>query len=118
MALVLCTGVDPALTNTRKLILESAGHHVIIGIGDPAITSACKKHKFDVAVIGQAITTKDKKQIMALVRQHCPAAKVLELYPSYEGKILEDADFWLEVPVKVPAKLAEAVSALAGKSQK
>lgn len=117
MALVLCSGVDLALMNTRKLIIESVGHRVVLGIGEPGIASVCKKHKFDVAVIGQAITTKEKKHIMALIRQHCPSAKILELYPSYEGKVLEDADSWLEVPVNIPARLAETVTALAAESR-
>jgi hypothetical protein len=115
MALVLCTGDDRTLINARRFILESAGHKVVIGMGEPAVTAACKEHKFDVAVIGQS---GEKKQIMAIVRQHCPFTKVLELYPPYEGRVLHDADLWLEVPVNIPAKLAETVNALAVKSRK
>lgn len=117
MALVLCTGVDDALLNSRKLILEAVGHKVVLALGEWAIVQVCQKHNFDVAVIGQVITTREKQHIMALVRKHCPSAKVLELYPSYMGKVLEDADSWLEVPARIPQTLAETVTALAGESR-
>ena len=34
MALVLCTGSDPAVMATRKLILEQAGHTVVLASND------------------------------------------------------------------------------------
>jgi len=114
MALVLCTGVDFALVRTRQLILQRAGHTVVIAMNESAVVSACEQHEFDVAVIGQTVSSQTKRQLGSLVRQHCPTAKVLELYRFSLGKVLEDADEWLEVPVDVPQELAERVSALAG----
>ena len=113
MALVLCTGVDPALMRTRQLILQKAGHNVITARDTVEIMQVCKQHKFDVAVIGQAITSKVKQHIMSVVRECNPTAKVLELYRFSTGKVLEDADAWLEVPADVPQELAERVTALA-----
>ena len=113
MALVLCTGVDPVLMKTRQLILEQAGHKVIAAVDQFEVIAACQQHAFEVVIIGQAITNQVKRQIMALVRQHCPKAKVLELYRFSWGRILDDADAWLEVPVDVPKDLAERVAALA-----
>jgi CheY-like chemotaxis protein len=118
MALVLCTGVDPALIETRKLILERAGHEVVTASDESSVTIACREHSFDVAVIGQAVSAKVKRQIMTLIRRHCPAAKVLELYRYNVGKTLENADSWLEVPSDVPQELAERVTALASKAKK
>jgi hypothetical protein len=43
-----------------------------------------------------------KKIIASLIREHCPSAKIMELYPPYEGKVIENADAWLEVPADVP----------------
>ena len=117
MALVLCTGVHRNLVETRKLILEDAGHTVITALSESTIEHACEHHNFDVAVIGQAITTNEKTRFLAIIRQHCPAVKVLELYPSYLGKALEAADDWLQVPLDVPPELAERVTALAKSSR-
>lgn len=111
MALVLCTGVNEMLIRSRKLILEGAGHTVVTAMSDAAVIDACDKNLFDVAVIGQGVSPTDKERILMLVRQHCPSAKVLELYAV--TKRLEGADDLLSVPAKVPVELAERVAALA-----
>jgi CheY-like chemotaxis protein len=116
MALVLCTGVDQSLIATRKLILEQAGHRVVTAMTDREVESACRDNTFDVAVIAQSISRAHKQRIFELVRRHAPEVKVLELYPPYLGKILPQADDWLQVPVDVPPELAERVDALANKS--
>ena len=116
IALVLCTGVHHNLVETRKLILEDAGHTVITATSESAIEHACEQHNFEVAVIGQAISTNEKSHFLAIIRRHCPAAKVLELYPPYLGRTLQSADDWLQVPLDVPPDLAEHVTALAAKS--
>jgi len=113
MALVLCTGVDPVLIKTRQLILQQAGHTVITAVDESAVTTACQQHTFEVAVIGQAVSPMVKRQIMELIRKHCPTAKILELYQFSTSRILEDADSWLAVPAEVPQELAERVTALA-----
>ena len=115
MALVLCTGVDPVLMRTRQLILEHAGHTVVTAGDESEIIAACRQHEFDVAVIGQAVSTKVKRQIMTAIRQCRPTIKVLELYRCPTGKSLDNADAWLEVPTDVPQELAERVAALAAK---
>ena|SRR5215510_7624028 len=113
MALVLCTGVDPVLVKTRQLILQQAGHTVVTAMDESAVTSVCQQHKFDVVVIGQAASPTVKRQILELIREHCPTAKVLELYRFSSNRVLEDADSWLAVPADVPQELAERVTALA-----
>ena len=118
MALVLCTGIDAVLITTRQLILEQAGHQVVTATHEFAITAACQEHKFDVAVIGQAVSARAKQRILALIRKHCGSAKILELYRFNTGKILEDADSWLEVPADVPQELAARVTTLATEVRK
>jgi two-component SAPR family response regulator len=112
MALVLCTGVDPVLMKTRQLILENAGHTVIPASDDREVKTVCSLHKFDVAVIGQNISVKVKDRVLELVREHCPAVKVLELYPQYASKSLKNADGWLRMPAD-PEELVDAVNSLA-----
>jgi CheY-like chemotaxis protein len=115
VALVLCTGIDPSLLRTRKLILEKAGHTVVTASDQRDVVAACKNHEFNVAVIGQTVSTKSKRSISSLVRQNCPSAKILELYQANHGPALPagEADAWLEVPTDVPQDLAAQVSKLA-----
>jgi CheY-like chemotaxis protein len=117
MAHVLCTGVDEVLVKTRRLILEAAGHIVTTALNPPELDSALQTGKYDIAVIGQAMFPDEKQRIFAAIRQRCPSAKVLELYPEHRGKTLPDADDWLQVPVDVPPQLAERVTALASRKQ-
>ena len=114
MALVLCTGVDLSLAHTRRLILERAGHTVVLALDEPTLLAACERNKFDVAVVGQTVSAKIKRRIARQVRENCPNAKLLELYNLSTGKVLEDADAWLEVLADVPQELATRVGALAG----
>ena len=112
MALILCTGANPVLMATRQLILERSGHKVISVNAQDALITACNEHAFDVAVIGQALAAPVKKRVFSLIREHCPSAKVLELYTNSTNKVLENADSWLEAPVDVPQEFAERVNAL------
>lgn len=113
MAMVLCTGEDPSLMATREMILRKAGHQVVATPFGANLVDVCRQHEFDVAVIGQTVKKHDKAWILNVIREHCPATKVLELYSPTTGKLLPEADAWLRVPSDVPADLAETVSALA-----
>jgi hypothetical protein len=77
------------------------------------VTAACKYNHFEVAVIGQGASSEMKRLIARLVHQYCPSAKMLELYPPYQSRTLEDADSWLEVPASAPKDLADQVTKLA-----
>lgn len=118
MALVVCTGVDPALLETRRMILESAGHNVVSVTNETALRAACEKYPFDIAVIGQTVTNKMKQRILLIVREHCPDARVLELYAPHRGRALDDADSWLLVPSEIPKDLADRVNELAAKTRR
>jgi DNA-binding NtrC family response regulator len=92
MVLVLCTGVDPVVMKTRQLILEKAGHTVVPAMNEREIRSACSKHKFEAAIIGQNIPTSTKVRALEVVKEHCASAKILELSRPYAGKTLKQAD--------------------------
>ena len=113
MALVLCTGVDKALLETRRLILERAGHAVVSVRDETSLLQACQKHSFDVAVFGQTVSPNMKRHVVSLIKQHCPGVKILELYPQFSNRVLPDADAALAVPVDVPKDLADRVNELA-----
>lgn len=112
MALVLCTGAHSTLTQTRRLVLEAAGHTVVPALEEKQIKEACARHKFEVVVIGQSGAVKLTKTWREIIRDFCPAAKVLEVYTPGTGSILKDADDWLESPA-MPSELTARVSALA-----
>ena len=118
MAQVLCTGVDRVLMETRKLVLQHAGHNVVGVMDARDLVAICQRHQFDIAVIGQAMSSKSKKAIAALIREHCPSVRILELYPEYQAKTLDDADSWLEVPADKPEALAKRVNELAAQKSK
>lgn len=76
MALVLCTGWDQSLLDTRTLILQSAGHEVHQARTQNEVLRACKQHQFDVAVIGQSLSNRMKPVIASLVKEHCPSVRI------------------------------------------
>jgi hypothetical protein len=115
MALVLCTGLDPSVVRTRQLILERAGHVVVAALDESSLIQACEQNKFDVAVVGQTVSPKIKRRIAGLIRESCREARLLELYTISSGRIIDDADSWLEVLADVPQELAARVEALAAK---
>jgi PleD family two-component response regulator len=118
MALVLCTGIDATLLATRRMILEAAGQKVVTVTNETALLAACEEHSFDVAVLGQAVSAKVKRHICALIRGHCPDVKVLEIYESHTGELVEDADDWLMSPLDFPKDLADRVEELARRGRK
>jgi CheY-like chemotaxis protein len=119
MALVLCTGVDKALLQSRRYVLEAAGHTVVTVTDELTLLAACKNHRFDVAVVGQTTGARMKRRIASLVREYCPDTKLLELYETYMGREIDDADSWLPTPVDVPRELPDRVNELAhGKKEK
>jgi len=99
--------------NTRKLILQSAGHEVRQARTPNEVVSECAELQFDVVVIGQTVSVRMKRIIASLVKDHCQDVKILELYQPHLGKAVEDADSWLEVPADIPSDLAERVGQLA-----
>ena len=117
MAVVLCTGVEEGLLTTRKLMLENAGHIVIVAMTETAILKECQRHKFRVAVIGQEGTTEKKRRLFAIIRRSCPSAKTLEVYPVETGRVLTGADDWLALPKQEPTELIERVATLLKREQ-
>ena len=113
MALVLCTGSEPVLMKTRQMILESAGYKVLSAISGGEVEILCSAFTFHVAVLGQSSAPNLKREILVAVRRSCPTAKVLELYPPHIGRVLEDADAWLEMPPETPDMLIKVVDRLA-----
>jgi hypothetical protein len=107
--------LDPSVVRTGQLILERAGHVVVSVLDEASLIDACRLSKFEVAVVEQTTSAKIKRGIASLIRDCCHDAKLLELYTISSGKILDDADSWLEVLADLPQELAARVEALAAK---
>jgi CheY-like chemotaxis protein len=112
MALVLCIGIDPESLESRRLILERAGHRVISATGEHELEHACVAHKIDVVVVGHTLSAKAKERALTLIRENCPSSKALELYPQDGHKVLDQADAWLPSPADNPQDFAELVTSL------
>ena len=113
MSLVLNTGAYPPLMETRRLVLENAGHSVVTVTADQELVEACHKYCFEVVVIGQSASPRLKQHLFSLIRRECASAKILELVTPDTGKTLGTADAWLEIPASAPDALARRVSELA-----
>ena len=118
VANVLCTGIDRALLETRKMVLEHAGHSVTPVTTEIELQQACETTTFDVAVIGQSVSRLSKRHVFALIKQYCPSAKVLELYSHNAHAELEEADASLCVPSDIPHDLVERVEQLVPKKRR
>ena len=68
-------------------------------------------------MIGQTVSPNMKVRLASLLKQHCPAAKILELHPQFSSGVLPDADAALPVPVDVPKDLADRVNELANQKK-
>ncbi|HET9181581.1 MAG TPA: hypothetical protein VFP59_05575 [Candidatus Angelobacter sp.] len=115
MALVLCTGSDAVVMKTRQLLLEQAGHTVVLASNERQVEKACKDNPFDVVVIDQNVSPSVKKRFFHLLREDCTTAKILELHRPFNDRVLETADAWLVMPSEAPEGLSELVTALAQK---
>jgi CheY-like chemotaxis protein len=112
MATILCTGDEPLLLETRKLILQKKGHTVVSAQDQSSVLAICQQHSIDVAVIGECGRPERKREIAAIIRRHFPAVKILELHGIYQSKIIKDPDSTLAMPPEMPDLLARYVDEL------
>ena len=93
---VLCVGLDDAAMQTRRLILERAGHSLTQARDLRQVQAACETTAFSVVVLGQSLNANEKKRVSDVVRTHCKRAKILELHTGIAPD-LPKADGYLQV---------------------
>jgi CheY-like chemotaxis protein len=104
--------MDDAAMQTRRMVLESAGHSVNIATDLRHVIAACERIQFAVAVLGHHMPLKEKLRVSDVVRELCPKAKILELHASLAPDTL-DVDGHLSVNAdNFPEKLVAAVGRL------
>jgi CheY-like chemotaxis protein len=111
LANLLCIGISGAAMETRRLILEGAGHSVTAVRDFREIVAACRNQIFSVAILGQTLPAKEKRRVCEVVRRECPNTKILELHTSVTPE-LPSADAHLHVGTGPPENLAECVDKL------
>lgn len=112
MARILCTSTDKKLLKTRRLVLEHDGHSVALATSEEGARQLCERCTFDLAIIGHTHTLAEKRAIHGAVRQHCPGARVLEIYIRSTGKVFPDANDWLDIAAETMPELRLRVAAL------
>jgi hypothetical protein len=108
---VLCIGINDAAMQTRRLILEKAGHTVTQARDLRQVKAACENISFAVAILGQSLNPSEKKRIADLVLTSCKIAKILELHVGVAPD-LPEADGHLQINASEPESLVEAVNRL------
>lgn len=116
MTKVLCVESPGLLGETRRLLLEYAGHSVLTASSLREVEAACRSKQVRVAVVGESIP--QKKLLARRLRECCPAVRILELHSTTGERAITDADDWLDVPSLHPGELAQRVEALTQRHRK
>ena len=111
MANILCIGIGNAAMQTRKMILERAGHTVTQARELREVMAACRVDSFSVAILGPALPRNEKLRVRDLLYIECRDAKVLELHIGVAPEI-SSADAHLQVTASEPEGLVECVESL------
>lgn len=99
---LLIVSSDPAFGDVRKDVLEDAGFSVISANNFRQLEDACKQGEFWLAVVGHAISPKEKRRVWAEIVTRCPETEILDLYEG-SGPVLPDADYHLDAQLGVSA---------------
>lgn len=74
-------------------------------MNEQTLVAACQEHAFVVAVIGQAVSPKEKLRVLSLIRKHCRLVQVLELYPASTGRIRNCGQLIVSFLQKLPHRV-------------
>lgn len=107
---MLCIGLQEASGQTRKLI-QDAGHTVVMALDEIEVSAACKRHFFDVILLGPTLSGSKKRALGSLIDKHCPFAKVFELDTPSESRVSMDADSSLEASADGLSELVDRATA-------
>lgn len=92
---VLCVSWDPALAETRKLMLEKAGVGVVSVLQTDDPLPACGDTPPQLLILGQSVPRDHKRRIISAFRRQC-SAPVLSLLAQNQKK-LPEADYGAEI---------------------
>jgi DNA-binding response OmpR family regulator len=76
---ILLTSHDPALLETRKLLLAGNGYQVFTAIDPREVARLCHDHHFDLVVIGHTIGPSEASSIVQTISESCGDIPMLML---------------------------------------
>ncbi len=106
---ILLASLDPALTDLKKRVLETAGYRVIVANTVSDIPSICLNPKIDLVLIGSSLSAKEKRKFWAHSRDQC--SLVLELYRDGTPELMDDIRAYVHHSV-TSVDFVEAVQAV------
>jgi CheY-like chemotaxis protein len=110
VANILCIGASDATMETRRMLLESAGHTVTEAKDLREVTAACQTGSVDIAILGQDLPEKEKVRVSDTIRR-MSGARILELHIGVAPE-LPSADAHLQTIASAPEGLLECVNEL------
>jgi len=117
VAHIICIANPDAVMETRRLILQRAGHEIHAVHNLKEMERACQTQQYDLAILADALPDMEKMRIADVIRKACPALRVLELHTGLVPTV-SDADAQLQVSASRPEGLVEAVAAALKTSRK
>ena len=109
---ILFASLDPALTDLRKRVLETAGYRVIVVDTIAEIASRCLNYKIDLVLLGSSLSPAEKRNFWAASRNQC--SLILELYGDGPPELMDDTRTYVHHPI-TSVDFLEAVQAVLGK---
>jgi hypothetical protein len=96
---------------TRKMILQRAGHTVAQARDLREVIASCRSDSFSVVILGPALPRNEKLRVRDVLYIECRDAKVLELHTGVAPE-LSSADAHLRVTASAPEGLVDCVESL------
>jgi DNA-binding NtrC family response regulator len=114
---ILSVSYDEALLRTRHMLLEREGYDVTSTRGFIATLEECQKGNFAVFILGHSIANSEKKQMVTIFKQFCPAP-VISLRRNAGEEIVEGADYHIQAePERLLKLVAEVIRGNAAAAQ-
>ena len=77
---ILSVALHATLAETRSLLIRSVGHDVKTVYTLQELQQACSSEHYDLLMVSQGISEKEKRRIVLEFRKTCPQIPVLELF--------------------------------------
>ncbi len=92
---ILSISSNPAVSETRRMVLEQRGYKVAEAADFHEISDQCSNTHYGCAVVGTDIDPKMKRAIAAVLEKLCPGLPILEICrisPEIPGAAMLDSD--------------------------
>jgi DNA-binding NtrC family response regulator len=115
---ILNVARDESLLKHRTTILEGAGYEVVPALSMLDVEKVCKDCAFDLVILGYALPNREKRRVMAAVRQFCGEMPILELYSHGSSPVGEQSDEQLPIADEQDPLLAKVSEMLTKKRKR